>query len=149
MTMSGHTNIRFYSISVGTSPSERTGSASDGRRNFRVVLADGREIREGDYVRANGGGYRFDTPERCDAVSDGADMFNWDEDIDTLLGPLGTRHNQTGRGSLVVHPLTRRGTTQWGRSIRPCGGQASSHLSGESPSRARGSRARQVRGKAS
>jgi hypothetical protein len=52
------------------------------RDPFRVVLADGREIREGDYVRAGGGAYAFDTPERCDAVSDGADMFNWDEDID-------------------------------------------------------------------
>jgi hypothetical protein len=73
-------------VLVGISPGYRTlvvwppGTRAT-RDPFRVVLSDGREIREGDYVQGGGGAYGFDTPERCDAVSDGADMFNWDEEI--------------------------------------------------------------------
>jgi hypothetical protein len=53
------------------------------RDPFRVVLADGREIREGDRIEAGGGGYAFDIDAMNHCLSDdvGRDMLNWDEDI--------------------------------------------------------------------
>ncbi len=53
------------------------------RDPFLVVLADGREIREGDHVEGGGGGYGVEPapPEHCLADADGASAFNWHGDL--------------------------------------------------------------------
>lgn len=53
------------------------------RDPLTVVLADGRQIHEGDYVEGSGGGYAVDPdpPERCVAAADSVDAFNWHDDL--------------------------------------------------------------------
>ena len=55
------------------------------------MLADGREIHEGDYVEGGGGGYSFDYegPEDCAELAEGVVAFNCDEDI--VIRPSGAR----------------------------------------------------------
>ena len=53
------------------------------RDPFAVVLADGREIHEGDHVEGSGGGYASEPepPERCTVAAEGVNAFNWHDDL--------------------------------------------------------------------
>lgn len=59
------------------------------RDPFVIVLADGREIHEGDYVEGGGGGYGFDYegPEECAEGAESVEAFNWHEDL--VIRPSG------------------------------------------------------------
>jgi hypothetical protein len=49
---------------------------------FRIVLSDGREIREGDYVEGSGGGYGFDVDAPAACLDDESlEALNWAEEL--------------------------------------------------------------------
>ena len=86
------------------------------RDPFRVVLEDGREIEEGDYVEGGGGEYGFDVDamEHCLGDGVGPSMLNWDDDIAI---------DESGRR--IIHPAPSA-MVPFQPSVKPLNGMTSS-----------------------
>jgi hypothetical protein len=71
--------VEAYGERIGLVWPEDTRATRD---PFRVMLSDGRVIREGDRVTGSGGGDPGGYgPNGCDAVVDRVDLLNWADDI--------------------------------------------------------------------